>query len=315
MKIFVASASFAKNASLLDELKRFGPPITVGTTNGSSGLVLSRELTEEELSEQIGDHEILLLGRTPLSRLTIQKLKKLRFVSTYGVGLDHIDLKALEACGIELGWTPGVNRRAVAELVLGVILNHSRNLSHSHNCMRQDQWIKEGGVGLDGLRIGIIGMGAIGSEVVKMLAPWDLAVIYHDIIDRKAIAGRAERKSFEEVVESSDIITLHVPLTPLTHLMLNQKTLNQIKETALLINTSRGSVVDFEAACAAVREHRLGGFAVDVYDKEPFMGASWNHPRIYLTPHIGGNSKQAVQMMGQAAMAQIRSYINRFKIP
>ncbi len=273
--------------------------------------VPQRELNEGELLDQFRDHEILLLGRTPLSRQTIEKLSSLKFVSTYGVGLDHIDRLALVDHGIQLGWTPGVNRRAVAEMVLGMMLNHGRNLSVSYQRMQQSHWVKDGGKGLDGQTVGIIGMGAIGSELVRMLVPWDLQVIYHDIVDRAAVAGRGQRARFDEVMTQSDIITLHVPLTPETHLMVNRETLKLAQKSALLINTSRGTVVDFEGACEAVLSSQLGGFAVDVYEQEPFLGAPWKHPRIYMTPHVGGNSHQAVLLMGRAAISQIDGFIRR----
>jgi D-3-phosphoglycerate dehydrogenase len=304
VKIFVASASFARNTLLLKELNTLGFPVTLGKLR-----VPQRELSEGELLEQFGDHEILLLGRTPLSRQTVEQLGSLKFVSAYGVGLDHVDKRALLDHGIQLGWTPGVNRRAVAEMVVGIILNHGRNLSVSYQRMEQSHWIKDGGIGLDGQTIGIIGMGAIGSELVKMLEPWDLKIIYYDIVDRAAVAGRGQKASFDEVMIRSDIISLHVPLTPETHLMINRETLKLAQKSALLINTSRGTVVDFEGTCEAVLSGQLGGFAVDVYEQEPFLGAPWKHPRIYMTPHVGGNSQQAVLLMGRAAIAQIQQFM------
>ena len=177
--------------------------------------------------------------------------------------------------------------------------------------MRQGQWVKNGGSSLDGKKIGIVGLGAIGSTLLSFLRPWQLDIYYCDIEDRSQVALDINFTSFEELLAISDVVTFHVPLDASTLGMLGRRQIGLMKNDCLLINTSRGAIVDFNAAASAVISNELGGFAVDVYEQEPFDGQNWNHPRIYMTPHIGGNSVQAIQKMGSAVLAHIDCYLNR----
>lgn len=317
LKVFVASASFYKNQDLMFELANLGcvlvpPDLDLQFMSDAEKSIFfpRRELTEEELVKLARGCEIILLGRTPLSERSIKALQpSLKLISIYGVGHDQVDVHAAIKLGIPVKWTSGINRREVAELVVGTMINHYRNLGLSHSLMRQGQWLKNGGSSLDGKKIGIVGLGAVGTALVDYLSPWEVEIFYNDILDRSEVAGRFKYLSFDELIATCDVISFHVPLDKSTRLMLDKERVEKLRKDCLVINMSRGPVVDFRALADAVRNGKIGGFAVDVYDTEPFDGSTFDHPNIYMTPHIGGNSIQAVQKMGSAVISQIKSFL------
>jgi phosphoglycerate dehydrogenase-like enzyme len=318
LKIFVGSASFFKNEKLMESLSNLGLKVAPSVTefrflsdSEKMNKFPMREFTEEELLKFANGHEIILLGRTPISEKTLcALLPSLKLISVYGVGVDHIDIPAASRLGIQVKWTPGTNKREVAELVLGTMINHFRNLELSHHLMRQGQWIKNGGSSLDGKKIGIVGLGAVGTALVDFLKPWNVDIYYNDIADRSMVAEGLQSLSFHDLLGVSDVISFHVPLDETTRYMLGEKEISKLKKDCLLINVSRGAVVEFNSVVSAIKAGKIGGFAVDVYENEPFDGKSFNHPKIYMTPHIGGNSVQAIKKMGTAVVQQIKDYLD-----
>lgn len=303
--IAVSSPSFAKSAILMEELAALGPPLVAHP----QGL----EFNESELSHFFVDAAatIAVVGREVLSPGVLDHAKKLKFVAKYGVGLDNLDPLQLAARGISLGWTGGVNRRAVAELVLAFAIGHLRNVFLAVNRSRHGLWIKDGGRDLSAQTVGIIGYGCVGSEVAKILKVFGCQVFYTDIVDRTAEArvSGARPLPLDDLLRAADVVTLHVPWTPATQNLMDERAMRLLKPGALLINTSRGAVVDFEKACTAVQEGRLGGFAADVFPQEPMDLAPWAHPHLYFTPHIGGNSREAVLAMGRSAIQHVRDFL------
>jgi D-3-phosphoglycerate dehydrogenase len=256
--------------------------------------------------------DILIVGLEPVNSRTLDAAPNLKFVAKYGVGLDNIDKAELEKRSIQLGWTGGLNKRSVSELVLAFALGHLRNVTPSIEKMRTGSWIKSGGRELSQCTFGIIGLGQIGSDLASILNAFGTRVVYCDSVDRSEI-GRslnAKAANYREVLEISDIISFHVPLTPDTQKMFGSNEINICKTSCLVINTSRGAVIDFDVTCRAVRENRLGGFASDVFPIEPF-DASLFEPAspFYFTPHIGGNSSEAVTALGLSAIGHVKRYL------
>ncbi len=304
--IAVSSVSFSKNPTLRRELADLGTPIRFNETGGI--------LDGETLAAFIDDAEIALVGTEVISRDILMKTPRLKFIAKYGVGLDNIPESLLSEFGIKLGWTGGVNARSVSELVLGFALGHLRRVTSSICSMREGHWIKHGGRELSSCRVGIIGLGAVGKDLARLLRAFGATVSFNDIADRSEVARELGliRLNLEELVAISDVVSLHVPLTPETKGMVSASVLSLFKHDALLINTSRGSVVDFPAVVAAVADGKLGGFAVDVYPEEPFNAATLKqYPSIYCTPHIGGNSQEAVLSMGRSAIHHIAEHLKR----
>ncbi len=267
-------------------------------------------LAGEELGRFLSGHETAIVGTEVIDAPVLDFCPGVRFVAKYGVGLDNLDLEEMKRRGIASGWLPGINRRSVAELVLGFMLGHCRNLYSSLDGMRQGRWLKDGGREVSSMTVGLVGFGHTGSEVARLLKAFGSKILYCDVLDKRSEAAAlgASAAPFDELVRSSDILSFHVPATATTREMYGARQIAETKPGCLVINTSRGSVVDFEAVVAAVKDGRLGGFAADVFPVEPDdLSRFRDESRLYFTPHIGGNSQEAVLAMGRAA---IQSLVN-----
>ena len=303
-RVAVSAASFVKNETLVTELRQLGVEVSLNT--------LGRVMSKDELIQFWREcrPDAAIVGTETIDRAVLDAAPSLRLIAKYGVGLDNIDEAALTHRSVRLGWTGGVNKRAVAELVLAFALGHFRNASASVDLMRRGQWVKDGGVQLSNLRVGIVGFGHVGTDLAGLLRAFGSEVVCHDIVDKSREAAQlgARQVSYDELLKSSDMVTFHVPGTALTRGMFGARELEIVKASALVLNTSRGSVIDFAGATNAVLTGKLGGLAVDVYPSEPYQlspelaGCS----RIYCTPHIGGNTREAVLAMGRSAIAHIR---------
>ena len=224
------------------------------------------------------------------------------------MGLDNINLESLKKRNIALGWTGGINQRSVSELTLCFILGLSRNVFQSAFKLKQALWQKEGGQQLTGKTVGIIGCGYIGSDLIKLLAPFECNLLVNDIIDKSNFCHNndAVQVDLETLIPESDLITLHVPLTTLTKEMININFLTKMKSNASLINTSRGGVVNQNALKKALKHKIIAGAALDVFAEEPPTDEEFlSLQNLVSTPHIGGNTREAVESMGRSAIEHI----------
>ena len=213
-----------------------------------------------------------------------------------------------------MGWTEGVNRRSVSELTLCFMLGLCRNIFNSGFKLKESEWEKEGGHQLSGKTVGIIGCGHIGSDVIKLLLPLDCTLLVRDIVEKSNFCREhgVLEVSLEEMIARSDIISLHVPLTQLTRQMVNEKFLQKMKPTAFLVNTCRGNVVDQNALKNALNQKLIAGAALDVFTEEPPTDLDFlSLPNLMVTPHIGGNAKEAVEAMGCSAVSHLVSFFNK----
>ena len=273
-----------------------------------------RYLDAAELVEFCQEADGLLLGRDLINGDILQALPRLKIVSKYGVGLDNLDEPALQRHGVALGWTPGVNRRSVAELTLSFMLGLCHNVFRVGFALKENRWIKDGGHQLKGKKVGIIGCGHVGQEVVRLLKPFECRIWVRDIEDRSEFCREvgAEEKSFEDVIRGADIISLHVPLTDKTRFMIDATALGKMRPSAFLINTSRGEVVEPEALKSALLASRLAGAALDVFTQEPPEDrALLACPQLMVTPHIGGNAIEAIESMARSAIDHLAQFFNR----
>ena len=304
----IASPSFCKNKLLIDEAQKLAKNLRLN----SSG----ERLAEGELIKFILDSgaDALIIGTDPLTETVLRAAPKLKAIGKYGVGLDRVDLNAIESRNIFFGYEAGVNKRSVSELTLGYMLGHQRNIFKSLSRMQQATWSKHGGSHLSEKTIGIVGFGHIGSDLAELLQPFRCKLLVHDILDKRDEARRlnATQTSYHELLKHSDIISFHVPGTPATKLMFAEAEIRLSKMHALIINTARSMVVDFDAIIEAVRSSRLGGFASDVFPNEPLVSRDYKiEDGFYFTPHIGGNAEEAVLNMGRAALAKLRYFLNQ----
>lgn len=304
MLIAVTSPSFSKNSLLRKEVLTYFP-----YTKFNDG---GERLEGERLIEFIGDADGLIVGLERLDREIIERLpNNLKIISKYGVGLDNIDLDSCKKRNIHIGWTPGVNRTSVAEIVVAFMISLSRNIFSTSNLLKKGIWNKEGGFNLSGKIVGIIGVGNIGKEVARLLKPFKVRCLVNDIIDQSVYykENNLIEVTKDEIYAQADLLTIHVPLTDKTIHLINRDAIVKMKKTAFLINTSRGKVVIQQDLKWALINNIIAGAAIDVYEEEPPEDMEFlSLPNLICTPHIGGNSIESVLAMGRSAIQHLRDF-------
>ncbi|MEM2277722.1 MAG: hydroxyacid dehydrogenase [Zestosphaera sp.] len=278
--------------------------------------------SEKELSELVTDIDILLVRSKPLvTAEVISKAEKLKIIARAGVGLDNIDVKVAEAKGIKVINTPEAPTRSVAELAIGLMLAVARKIAYSDRKMREGRWVKKEaeGVELKGKTLGIIGFGRIGREVAAIASKGlGMKILYYDVYRASPEVEKelgATYVDLETLVRESDVVSVHVPLTSETRGLVSEGLLKLMKKNAILINTSRGAVVDTKALIKALNEGWIAGAGLDVYEEEPLPP---NHPltqldNVVLTPHIGASTEEAQERAGIDAVKKILELIKELK--
>ena len=304
----VMSASFSRSTELLNELQGLGVRV-VANTEG-------RKFSEAETGEFLrqAGATIAVVGLEPMSRVVMETCPSLEAICKFGVGTDNVDKDALEERGIYLGWTGGINRRSVTELVLAFALGHSRNIFRSIDKMRKGVWEKRGGRQLSDMTVGIVGLGHIGEDFARVLRALGCDIQFTDIVDKSAVAEELGLRSlpYRELVATSDILSFHVPSTPLTRGMFGPSEIEAATQVPFVINTSRGDILDFDATIQAVKSGGLSGFASDVFPEEPFDGGHLSDlEHVYMTPHIGGTAHEAVLSLGRSAIKHVRYFLEQ----
>lgn len=249
-----------------------------------------------------------IVGLERVDETLLAQCPTLRFIAKYGVGLDNIDLDACARHGVRVGWRAGVNAAAVAELALAMAIGFRRNLFREARNMTAGIWHKDGGFGLAETTVGIIGLGHVGRCFAGLLRGMGARVLANDIVDIADCCATAgiEAASLDRLLAEADIVSLHVPLTAQTRNMVDAAFLRRMRCDAVLINTARGQVVDPDDLLQALQAGIIGGAALDVFDSEPpDRPGLLAHPAVVATPHVAGNSNEAVIAMGRAALAAL----------
>jgi len=238
----------------------------------------------------------IITSNITFDRQVIDRAKNLKVISRFGVGFDRIDIPAATERGIYVTNTP-VLTNTVADLVFGLIFAVARNISIADAYIKSGNWkereerTKFTGFDISGKALGIIGLGRVGSLVAKRALGFDMSVSYYDIIRYKELEATAHITfcSLKEVLAHSDIISIHTPLSDNTRGLIGAKELALVKKTAILINTSRGPVIDEQALINALQQRRIAGAGLDVHMKEPIdpYNPILTLPNVVLTPHIG----------------------------
>lgn len=306
MKIVVASPSFSSNKTLQDEICKYFPYAKLNL----KGI----RFNQHELIEYIKDADGVIIGLEPINQEVLEQCKNLKIISKYGVGLNNIDQDECKKRDIAIGWTGGVNKLSVAEMTLGYMLMLCRNLYATSNQLKIGTWNKSGGFQLSGKTIGIIGVGYIGKEVVRLLKPFACKILVNDIInqDKYYKEHNLIKSSKEEIFKNADIITIHTPYNDSTSNMINMEVLKSMKESAFVINSARGGIINEDDLKYALQNSIIAGAAIDAYTEEPPTDKEFlNLPNLICTPHIGGNAKEAVEAMGMSA---IKHLVEFFKV-
>lgn len=271
-------------------------------------------MSGQELIDFLKDAEAVIIGRDIFNQEILDALPKLKVISKYGVGLDNLDQEAIKNSGVTLGAVAGTNKRSVAELALSFMIGLCHNIFISAVKMKNEEWLPDGGINFSEKTVGIVGCGNIGKEVVKLLKPFSCKILINDIEDRSEFCqeqGAAEM-DFNSLVRESDIVTLHVPLTKQTRDLVNEKVFKSMKPSAFLVNTSRGPVVNNPDLHQALVSGEIKGAAMDVFSPEPPV--DWEFiklPNLMVTPHIGGNTVESVEAMGQAAIDKLVEFYKK----
>lgn len=283
---------------------------------------------KEIIMKKVRDADALVTLLTdPIDREVLEKSKKLRIVAQYAVGVDNIDLETATRLGIYVTNTPGVLSNAVADLTWALILGITRRIVEADEHVRSGKWeeSKTGwhprmllGMELRGKKLGIIGLGKIGLEVAKKAQCFGMQVIYYS----RSRKENAEKNfgfkyvDLETLLKEADVVSIHVPLTEETKLMIGERELKLMKNTAYLINTSRGKVIDEKALIRALEENWIAGAALDVFWNEPL---SKNSPltklkNVILTPHIGSATVETREKMAEMIAENLIAFY-KGKIP
>lgn len=295
--VAVASRSFSRHPILRDELlKRYS-----NVRFNDKGL----SLHDETLIEFARDAVKLISALERIDEKVLSTLPELKVISKYGVGLDMLDKDALIRHGIRLGWTGGVNKRSVSELVLAFAISLLRNVRAGGLELAGSIWNNQLGRCISGRTFGVVGCGHIGKDLIRILHAFDSKILANDILDFPEFYSkyRVEAKSLEDLLRCADIVTLHVPLTEDTRSLLAPDKLALMKSDAILINAARGGLVDEVEVKQMLMSGRLAGAAFDVFNQEPPDDLELLRlPNFIGTPHIGGSSEEAVLAMGRAAI-------------
>lgn len=265
-KVIVGSSTFERTArDAFDRLEQAGLELVFQPHLGTSkGAPLAAEMAEDVVG-------ILLGAGRKLDAELMMRLPSLKAVSMLGVGYEGVDLEAAAARGIVVTNTPGVNAATVADFTFGLILTLARRIAEADRSMKRGGWEKLLGVDVHGKVLGVVGAGAIGREVVKRALGFDMQVLVYSRTMRPEWTGhpRIRHATLEELFETSDFISLHVPLTPATEGLVNARLIGRMKPTAFLINTARAGLVDRAALEDALVSRRIAGAALDVHYREP----------------------------------------------
>jgi phosphoglycerate dehydrogenase-like enzyme len=300
-RIAVTSPSFAAHPTLRAELEELFPDVTYNETGR----------TPADVAPLLVGAEAAIVGRERIDGAVLDRCPTVRMISKYGVGLDNIDEPALALRAVALGWTGGVNRRSVSELALCAMVGLLRHVVQSSTHLRAGTWRKEGGRELSGSVVGIVGLGFVGTDLARLLAPFGCTVLVNDIRDVTAdcAAHGWVDATQDRIWAESDVVSLHVPLTPATRHLVNAAVLERMRSDAYLINTSRGAVVDEQALLAALRSGGIAGAALDVFAVEPPTDrALLDLENVLATPHIGGASREAMLAMGRSAIHHLAQF-------
>ncbi len=278
---------------------------------------ISHALDEQELLEKIKEtHMIGIRSRTQLTKEILGNANKLIAIGCFSIGTNQVDKKTAKSLGIPVFNAPFSNTRSVAELVIAESIMLMRSINKLNTNAHNGKWLKtaKDSHEIRGKTIGIIGYGHIGSQVSILAEALGMRVIYFDIVKKLSLGNAVPCKSLEELLKLADIVTLHVPSTQLTKEMISLKEISVMKKGSLLINASRGDVVDYNVVAEFLKSKHLLGVAADVFPDEP---ASNNDPftfilqgmdNVILTPHVGGSTLEAQENIGTEVAEKMIHY-------
>jgi D-3-phosphoglycerate dehydrogenase / 2-oxoglutarate reductase len=292
-KILITTVPFGeKNRLPFELLENAGIEYVINPFN--------KKITEDQLAQLITDFDVIIAGTEQINKKIMDQARNLKLISRVGIGLDSVDLIEARKRGIKVSYTPDAPSPAVAEMTLGLMLTLLRAVHISNAQIHQGQWYRHFGRRLEEVTIGIIGIGRIGTLVLrKMKSFGTLDILVNDIIPNSELDNEIKVKwgSKEKIYKEADIITLHIPLTHLTKNMIRKNHLLSMKSDAILINTSRGGIINEADLYDVMNSGHLCGAAIDVFEQEPYKGPLQEIERCLLTAHMGSMSLDCRERM------------------
>jgi D-3-phosphoglycerate dehydrogenase len=270
---------------------------------------------ELELIRRIGDADIVvnIRAHARITERVLSACPRVRLVSVWGTGTDHIDIAACRARGVTVANTPGVNANAVAEHTMALMLAITRRIPPMDAAVRAGQWPRGLLVQLEGKTLGLVGLGAIGRRVAALAAPFGMRLLASTLGPDagRAEAARATHVPIEQLLGESDIVSLHLRLSAQTAGYINRERLALMKRSAYLVNTARAGLVDREALVDALRDGRLAGAGLDVFHEEPMPA---NDPmlaldNVVLTPHDAGTTQEVIDVGLRATVENVERFL------
>lgn len=263
-------------------------------------------LTTAELVPLIKGFDGMIAGLDEISRDVIEAADILQVIARYGVGLDRVDLPAAKAKGIVVTNTPGANSLSVAELTVGLMIALVRHLTEANRRTKSGEWPRLKGTALMDKTIGLLGLGAIGRRVARLLVGFECHIIGYDpaVTPEQAAEFGVRRLERDDVIRQADLLSLHLPAVPATQNMFNREVFACMKDGAYLINTARSELIDEDALLEALQSGKIAGAALDTFRREP-PGADHpilQFPQVIATPHMGAHTDDAMNSMGRMAL-------------
>ncbi len=285
-KVLITTVPFGAEITIpLDLLKEAGVSFFINPTG--------RKLEEEELVELVNDFDVIIAGTEPITDKVMSRAPNLKLISRVGIGLDSVDLVSAKRRGIRVSYTPDAPAPAVADFTIGLMYSLSRFIHVANSQVHRGDWRRHFGRRIEELTIGVIGAGRIGSRVIQDVTGLGNTRILVNDIDAQRVAALKQnvvRAEKGDLFRHADVISLHVPLTAQTKNMIKREHLMQMKPNALIINTSRGGIINERDLAAVLNAGHLGGAAIDVFEQEPYKGELANVERCLLTSHMGSMS-------------------------
>ena len=302
-KVFVTPPMLADLPDVFQPLRDAGIEVVVNTG--------AYPLSGADLSASIGDAEAVILGLDSVDATLFETCPNLRILARNGVGMDTVDLDAATRAGVFVTVPYGANSTSVAELTFGMMIALVRRIVSNHNRVQAGTWRREPGVELAGKTLGIIGLGRIGKKVARRALGFEMRVTAHDIAPDDAFA-RAHGIPFvsrDALLETSDIVSLHVPLTDLTHHLIDTAALARMPHGAFLINAARGAVVDTRALADSLDNGHLAGAALDVHPVEGRIEPELlDRPNVITTTHLGAYTHEALDATARSAVESLLQF-------
>ncbi|UZQ82383.1 phosphoglycerate dehydrogenase [Thermoanaerobacter sp. RKWS2] len=304
-KILITPRSFGKTSNVpFEMLKKYDYEII----RNESG----KPYEESELINIIKDIDGIIVGLDKITSNVLKNAKKLKVITKYGVGMDNIDIEEAEKLGIKITFTPGANKESVADLAFSLMLCLSRNIIKLDNIVRSNKWEKIVGYEVYGKTLGIVGTGSIGKGVAKRATGFDMKILAYDKYPDYDFADKIGMKYVDKktLLEESDFITLHIPLSDETYHFIDEEEFNIMKNTAYIINTSRGGIINENALYNALKDKKIAGAALDAFEEEPPLNSKlFELDNVILSPHCGASTKEATDRMGIMAVEGLISVL------